>query len=409
MVAKIKSGKSLIGALNYNENKVRNHQAQLIEASGYFKDLGDLSFNDKLLRLTDLALRNENTKTNTVHISLNFAIGENLENEKIQQIIADYMDQIGFGDQPYLGYKHTDAGHPHAHIVTTNIQKTGERISLHLLGKTKSEQARKDLEVKYGLQKAGEQIGEKKTVEKMKAVKVEYGKTDTKRAITNVVNEIIKTYKVTSIPEFNAVLKRYNVVADRGAKDSRMFEKKGLVYWTLDEKGNKIGVPIKASSIYGKPTLHNLESRFRLNEVLRKPVRQQLKDKIDRVIKESLTKGQFQQKLFKLGVQVIYRQNLEGRLYGITFLDYQSKAVFNGSDLGKEYSAALLQARFIKSSQKETSANFNHAQYDPTAGNQPRNGDSLLEILYKEEQQDMAALGKLQQRKRRKKRKGNSL
>lgn len=68
MVAKIISGKSLIGALNYNENKLRNDKAQLIEASGYFKDLADLNFYDKLLRLTDLASRNERTKTNTVHI-----------------------------------------------------------------------------------------------------------------------------------------------------------------------------------------------------------------------------------------------------------------------------------------------------------------------------------------------------
>ena len=44
MVAKIISGKSLIGALNYNENKLRNDKAQLIEASGYFKDLEDLNF-----------------------------------------------------------------------------------------------------------------------------------------------------------------------------------------------------------------------------------------------------------------------------------------------------------------------------------------------------------------------------
>ena len=63
MVAKIISGKSLIGALNYNENKLRNDKAQLIEASGYFKDMEDLNFYDKLLRLTDLASRNEKDKT----------------------------------------------------------------------------------------------------------------------------------------------------------------------------------------------------------------------------------------------------------------------------------------------------------------------------------------------------------
>lgn len=37
MVAKIKSGKSLIGALNYNENKVKAGKATLLAATGYMK------------------------------------------------------------------------------------------------------------------------------------------------------------------------------------------------------------------------------------------------------------------------------------------------------------------------------------------------------------------------------------
>ena len=49
-----------------------------------------------------------------------------------------------------------------------------------------------------------------------------------------------------------------------------------------------------------------------------------------------------------LSQQNIYtalRQNAEGRLYGITFVDNQNKVVFNGSDLGKGYSASGLQSK----------------------------------------------------------------
>lgn len=56
MVPKIISGKSLIGALNYNENKVKVEKGELIYENGYAKNLYQLSFNDKLQRLTDLAL-----------------------------------------------------------------------------------------------------------------------------------------------------------------------------------------------------------------------------------------------------------------------------------------------------------------------------------------------------------------
>ena len=175
MVAKIISGKSLIGALNYNENKVKVEKAELIYENGYAKNIHQLSFNDKQQRLTDLALKNERVKTNTVHISLNFAIGEEFTKEKLNEIASEYMDRIGFNDQPYLVYRHQDAGHPHVHIVSTNIKTSGERISLHNLGRTKSEEARKAIELKYRLIQASQ----KEPIQKQEGqylTKVEYGK-----------------------------------------------------------------------------------------------------------------------------------------------------------------------------------------------------------------------------------------
>jgi hypothetical protein len=46
-------------------------------------------------------------------------------------------------------------------------------------------------------------------------------------------------------------------------------------------------------------------------------------------------------------IYTVLRQNAEGRLYGITFVDNQNKVVFNGSDLGKGYSSAALQSRLF--------------------------------------------------------------
>lgn len=416
MVAKIKSGRSLIGALNYNEIKVRNGKAELISANGYFKDLEDLSFNDKLLRLTDLAQRNDRTKVNAVHISLNFAIKENLETPLLNQIVDDYMQQIGFSAQPYLTYQHSDAGHPHVHIVTTNIQPSGERISLNLLGKTKSSDARKAIEIKYGLIKAGGESGQEQA-QGRNLNKVIYGKTESKRAITNVVNEVVRSYKFTSISELNAILNQFNITADRGAKDSRMYEKNGLVYWITDERGNKLGVPIKASSIYGKPTLNNLEGPFRLNDVLRKPIKEQIKNTIDGIFLQPVSKSEFQKQLYDAGIHTILRHSNEGRLYGVTFVDHRSKTVFNGSDLGKEYSANMLSIRFAKEAITDNSKwNKNSAPNGKIRYEQPSvnfnasdNNNSLIDALFKEEHQDLAAIDRLQQRKRKKKRKGHSL
>jgi hypothetical protein len=413
MVAKIKTGRSIIGAINYNEHKVRLGKAELILAQGCLKDPVDLSFNDKLQRLADLTKRNERILVNTLHVSLNFAVSENLDKDVLQQIADDYMDGLGFGKQPYLVYQHYDAGHPHLHLVTTNIQPDGKRISFHLLANRASESARKQVELTYNLVKAEDQGKQQNVIAKL-LEQVDYGKSELKRSITNVVTEVVRAYKFTSIPELNAVLNQYNITADRGSKDSRMYEKNGLVYWVLDGKGNKLGVPIKASSIYGKPTMKALEDRFRLNEMLRKPLKDQLKTIIDKALLKPLSQSVFQKQLKNDGIQVIFRQNDAGRLYGITFVDHISKAVFNGSDLGKTYSAASLAGWFkndnttFKKGTDKVIPSYNFT--DNISGSQSNSsGESILDMLFKEEQQDMAAIGQLTQNKRKRKRKGHSL
>ena len=357
MVAKIKSGKSLIGALIYNENKVKAGKAKMISTNGYTKSDEKLSFQDKLFRLTDLAERNLRTKTNTVHLSLNFDVNEKIETDKLIDIAGDYMKRIGFEFQPYLIYKHFDAGHPHVHIVTTNIQADGKRISLNNIGLLKSEPARKAIEEDYGLVKASDKRLAIDAAEDIKIKPVNYGETETKRAITNIVNEIAKTYKYTSLPELNAVLQQFNVLADKGNKGSVMFKQGGLNYWITDENSQKLGVPIKASSIYLKPTIKLLEGRFKLNEYLRKPFREKIKTKIDNAMLKAASFEQFKNELKKDKVSVVVRQNTDGRIYGLSYIDLLDKVVFNGSDLGKGYSAgAVVDGMHLKSSGKDTAA-----------------------------------------------------
>jgi hypothetical protein len=346
MVAKIKSGKSLIGALNYNENKVKDGKAKLIATNCYVKSHEKLSFYDKLFRLTDLAGRNFRTKTNTVHLSLNFDVVEKFDNDKLAAIADEYMKKIGFQYQPYLIYKHFDAGHPHVHIVTTNIEADGSRISLHNIGRLVSEPARKEIELEFGLIQADSKKDIKMQIERALVKPLVYGLTDSKRAMTNIVNEVIQQYKFTSLPEFNAVLKLYNMEADRGTKESVMFDKAGLRYWALDKHGKRVGVPIKASTIYRKPTLKLLEERFRLGSYLRKPFRDQIKVNIDKALNKAASKESFIEKLRNAQIAGIFRQNSEGRIYGVTYIDQLNKVVFNGSDLGKNYSAAAIVTSF---------------------------------------------------------------
>lgn len=348
MVAKVISGKDIQGALNYNEQKVLQGKAQCIQASGFTKEVDKLNFFDKLNRFTDLHDRNHRTKTNTLHISLNFDMTEKLSMEDLNKVASTYMEMIGFGDQPYLVYEHQDAAHQHVHIVTTIIQENGKRIPIHYLGKNQSEKARKEIEIEFGLVKAeGKKKDLKEVIHPVDVQKAIYGRSETRRSVTNIVRMVTRSYKYASLPELNAALRHFNVTADRGTEKSKMFEKKGLLYSLIDDKGKRIGIPVKASSIYGKPTLAFLEKQFKLNEVLRQPLREQVKNSIDKALQSPSiqTSQQFASALEKKGMSVIFRTNTEGRTYGITFVDNQLRVVFNGSALGKSYSANAILER----------------------------------------------------------------
>jgi hypothetical protein len=351
VVAVIHQSTSLRNILNYNEQKVKTGLAVCLEAGYYPVDAADLNFHQKLRRLEMLTELNQRTKYNSVHISLNFDPSEKLPDELLKEIAEEYLDKIGFAGQPYLLYRHEDAGHPHLHIVTTNIQPDGKAIHLHNLGKRKSEPARKEIEIKYGLIKAEEsKLQRAYKLKPVNAARVLYGKSETKRAIGNVLQTVLPLYKYASLAELNAVLRLYNIVADRGEENSRIFRHSGLVYRVLDEKGNKVGVPIKASLFFKDTTLKFLERNFEANKLAKDDpkTKLRLKNAIDLYFlgRDKSLEGLILA-LKKQGIDTVVRQNEAGVIYGMTYVDHQSKCVFNGSNLGKAYSANAIRERCL--------------------------------------------------------------
>ena len=356
MVAVIKTGHSLQRILNYNEHKVTEGKAECIGQGNYPMEHHQMSFTMKYNRMMRQAALNPNVTRNSVHISLNFDITEKaLEKEKLMKIASEYMERIGFGKQPYLIYQHHDAGHPHIHIVSVKIQADGRRIDMQNIGKNQSENARKLIEKRYGLVVAGSDNTRVQKNGSLSLSKAVYGRSDTRRTVATIVNTIVPDYKYTSIHELNAVLRLYNVTADRGNEKSRVFKNKGLMYRILDDKGNKVGVPIKASAIYSKPTLAFLEKQFVINETSRSKFKVRIKNAIDHRLSGAATLdlAKLCTELEKEGIQPVLRRSDTGQLYGITYVDHKTKCVFNGSALGKAYSAKGIIERCAVSKTKE--------------------------------------------------------
>jgi ribosomal protein S8 len=416
MVARINTSKSISKALNYNEQKLKKGTAEMLYASGFIKSTAKLNFFDKIRQFERFISLNEKTTTNTLHVSLNFDPKDSISKANLIAISVKYMEAIGFGNQPYLVYHHTDAGHPHIHIVSTNIQKDGSRISMHNLGRNQSEKVRKEIEIQYQLIKA-ERSSQKESIDihRLDAQKLIYGKQPLKQAISNVLLEVLSNYKFSSLPELNAILGLYNVNAYRGEKDSRIYKTGGLTYRVMNADGIPVGPLLKASSFYGKPTLAFLEKKFIENLPLKTPYSKRIKVAIEFAFAKmkQASLRLFVQELERDQISTILRKNKDELVYGITYVDHKNKTVFNGSDLGKEYSAkGILERCHVDSGLRPKTKTFSHLNAFQHGSSEPiteKVDQNILDILLQSEYTNESVPYPLKKDGKKKKRKRISL
>lgn len=345
MVAVINTGQSVRRVFHYNESKVSEGAAQCIGAENYPADHDKMTSAFKVNQLVSQLELNENVKRGSVHISLNFHPSEkDLNAQKLMDIAQNYMSEIGFGEQPYLVYQHFDAAHPHIHIVTIKVKSDGKRIDMQNIGRNQSEAARIKIEKDFNLIKA--QGREKEIYNELKpidTVGIQYGKMQSKKAVSRVLDFVLDNYQFKSLAQLNAVLNLYNVSAGRGSEKSRTFKAGGLIYRILNSDGKYTGVPIKASDFYNEPTLKFLEKKFEENKLKNSRPGTRIKNVIRNIFHDNKPDlSQLESELDKMGISMVKRLSAEGFLYGLTYVDHITKHVCNGSELGKEFSAAAI-------------------------------------------------------------------
>jgi hypothetical protein len=148
MIAKQSIGKSFIGALNYNVKKLHHQdtkqRAEILSTN--FTNMGSI-----LKELAMMRALNPKLKRNTYHTSLNFAIGEKIDNQKMKNIAEEYMTRMGFDNNLHIIFRHHDSNHPHCHILALRNRFDGTVVSDSNNYK-RSEQVVRELEKKYNLQ-----------------------------------------------------------------------------------------------------------------------------------------------------------------------------------------------------------------------------------------------------------------
>jgi len=351
MIAKISSSNTLYGALAYNQNKLESDNAKVILTNRMIEPAdGNITIQTCMQSFEPYILANKRTEKPVFHVSLNPDPKDVLTDEQLSQIAAEYMEKMGYGDQPFVVYKHEDIDRKHIHIVSLRVDENGKKID-HNFEHRRSMDVCRELEQKYGLIPADQ----KQRQDGLPLKPVNYDAGDIKHQIANVIRPLARDYHYLSLKEYKALLSLYNVGMEeiRGEVKGKQYQ--GIVYFALNENGEKAGSPFK-SSLFGKTVgLPALEKRSEKSAEIIKDKR--LKDRPKRVITEAIrncnNRSDFEKTLQRQGISAIFRTNEEGRIYGATFIDHEQKCVFNGSRLGKEFSANVFNDLFISQNQPE--------------------------------------------------------
>ncbi|EGC86810.1 relaxase/mobilization nuclease domain protein [Prevotella denticola CRIS 18C-A] len=346
MIAKISSTENLGGALGYNFKKVEKGEANILLAAELYQSKeGRYTMEDVLADMEALIPKNCRTKKTVFHCSLNPHPDEKLSDEQLTQIAKEYMEALGYGNQPYIVFKHNDIAREHIHIVSLRVDSEGRKLN-DRFEKRRSKQITDALERKYNLIPSSKVSGKVET----ETPKVDIGKGNIREQVASVLRMVLKHYRFCSLGEFNAILNKYNLTVEEVKTEFRGRKYDGLVYVPTDGKGNKAGTPIHASDIGRGVGYTAVQNRMQKSKLAVKPLVPAIRDKVLQTMRTSpRTEEELRQRLEEQGLRVVIRKNESGRIYGITFIDDEVGIALNGSRLGKGYAANIFNAYFSNS------------------------------------------------------------
>ena len=339
------TGNNLYGVLCYNQNKVNQGEGKVL-GTHIILEPSDGNFNvTEILEDMLRGLPNRyRTEKPVLHISINPGPKDQLTDEQMFEISEQYMGRMGWGEQPYIVFKHSDIEREHIHIVSLQVKKDGKKINDSRRNE-RSWAIVQELEKEFGLHPAKGQ----KREQQWQFTPIDHTKGNLKKQIAAVIKPAISMYRFQTLGEFRALLSLYNIGIEevKGIRNGQPY--RGLLYTALDGNGKQVeALPLK-SSVFGKAVgADALEKHMKQSgeKIEKDKNREHTRHSVAEAFTDASTDGALREKLQAANIDLFLRRNTTGRITGVTFIDHSTRTVLNGSRLGKEFSANVLNEKY---------------------------------------------------------------
>ena len=274
------------------------------------------------------------------HASIDPSVNDKMSDKDIEEFAKKLMEKLGYGDQPYIVYKHSDIDRVHYHIVSVRVDKEGRKIN-DSNERKRCHQILKELAAEFGYKVGNGQ----KTDSRMEEFGVYKGFTpkagNYSRQIEMLVSHAMR-YHFTTEPQFRMLMNTLNVDFDYKKRGGAEY----LVFYGLDPKsGRRCTGGISGKSL-AVPSVEEIRKHIQecKGEALKKE-----KGRVGSIVRSllphSASEEHFRRMLEKTGISVHFSKTEDGRIFGATFIDHTAKCCFKASELHKITAAMFEEQR----------------------------------------------------------------
>ena len=181
-------------------------------------------------------------KKKGLHISVNPTVTDlvKLGDRGICTEIGTLMEDMGYENQPYFVYKHSDLDRTHFHIVSTRIDcETGKKIKDNY-EKEKTQRFIKSLEQKYDLSKEQSQV--------QSNLKFSVGSRNLKQNFESLFYQLNQIESITTKQFYDKSLELFNVEVRRSGREH--------IVLITGENGSPVRYPIRLSEFEERPRFY---------------------------------------------------------------------------------------------------------------------------------------------------------
>lgn len=326
------SASSNFHGVQYNDKKVEKGTGELMLMKNFPSFINENSSQEGVRNYLKSISKNEKVKKPQFHAVISTKFQQHSK-EELAKVAEDFMQEMGYGNQPFIVVFHNDTENNHVHIVSTRVDKlTGKKLN--------------DSYEKLKAQKA--MINVKERI---------YGKSN-----EDIINKLL-SYNISSLKQLEILMERneFKLVKNKNDENALDILKNGvrektingnqLIFGNLknDNRAKQIKAILnKYKEVYSNKVF-KVEDRRHLEKML--PEEKQKENWKPKIEFES----ELQKKLKEVfGIDVVFHHKDELRPFGYTLIDHKTETIYKGSDILKmndlfEFTSEVMDKKLFES------------------------------------------------------------